>query len=237
MFVNYAHRGASAYAPENTLSAFYLGLTMKANGIETDVRRSKDGKLVLFHDNTLEKTAGITGSVGDYTLKELRQMMIYGQPGFVPDHIVTLEEFLYFFGYRNLAFAIEIKEPGVEADTLELVRRFNVTDKCIFTSFIYDSLVELRKLDEKICLGYLFRELTEKNLEDAKKVNCMQVCPHGDVLDRQQVNRLKKDGFSVRAWGVVDETIMEHCLDAGVDGGMTVNFPDRLTAAMAARGM
>ena len=237
MFVNYAHRGASAYAPENTLSAFYLGLTMKANGIETDVRRSKDGKLVLFHDNTLEKTAGITGSVGDYTLKELREMMIYGQPGFVPDHIVTLEEFLYRFGYRELTFAIEIKEQEVEAEILELTRRFGVVDKCIFTSFIHDSLVELRKLDEKICLGYLFRKLTEKNLEDAKKVNCMQICPKADTLNEENVKRLKAEGFSIRAWGVTDESLMEHCLDVGVDGGMTVNFPDRLTAAMEARGL
>ena len=51
--INYAHRGASEYAPENTMSSFYLGLTMKANGIETDVQKTKDGKLVLFHDDTL----------------------------------------------------------------------------------------------------------------------------------------------------------------------------------------
>ncbi|MBS1484153.1 MAG: glycerophosphodiester phosphodiesterase, partial [Clostridium sp.] len=63
MFINYAHRGASAYAPENTLSAFYLGLEMGANGIETDIRRTKDGQLVLFHDATLEQAAGLQGGV------------------------------------------------------------------------------------------------------------------------------------------------------------------------------
>ena len=57
-FVNYAHRGASAYAPENTLASFYLGCQMGANGVETDVQRTKDGVLVLFHDNDLMRIAG-----------------------------------------------------------------------------------------------------------------------------------------------------------------------------------
>jgi len=60
-FVNYAHRGASQYAPENTLSAFYLGLAMGANGIETDVQKTKDGVLVLFHDNSLTRVTGAGG--------------------------------------------------------------------------------------------------------------------------------------------------------------------------------
>ena len=58
MFVNYAHRGASEYAPENTMSSFYLGVEMKADGIETDVRRTNDGVLVLFHDTTLQRVMG-----------------------------------------------------------------------------------------------------------------------------------------------------------------------------------
>ena len=63
--INYAHRGASEYAPENTLSSFYLGLLQGANGIETDVQRTKDGVLVLFHDNTLDRVTDSTGRVQD----------------------------------------------------------------------------------------------------------------------------------------------------------------------------
>lgn len=67
--VNYAHRGASEYAPENTLSSFYLGLLQGANGIETDVQRTKDGVLVLFHDDTLDRVTDGRGIISDYNFK------------------------------------------------------------------------------------------------------------------------------------------------------------------------
>ena len=158
--------------------------------------------------------------------------MIYGQPGFVPDHIVTLEEFLYLFGYRDLTFAVEIKERGVEEDTLNLIRKYGIADKCIFTSFDYPCLVRLRELDKEIRLGYLFEKLTAENLQAAADIRCFQVCPHVDALDREAVERLHRMGYSVRAWGIRDEEAMRRCLDAGVDGGMTINFPDKLTEAL-----
>ena len=75
-FVNYAHRGASEYLPENTLLSFYTGIFMGANGIETDIRKTKDGVLVLFHDNTLERVMGESGDVESLTLEELRAFNI-----------------------------------------------------------------------------------------------------------------------------------------------------------------
>jgi len=71
MFINFAHRGASSYAPENTMSAFYLGLRMGANGIETDIQRTGDGILVLFHDDTLDRVTGQSGKIADYTYEQL----------------------------------------------------------------------------------------------------------------------------------------------------------------------
>ena len=71
-FVNYAHRGASTFCPENTMLSFYTGIYMGANGIETDVQVTKDGVLVLFHDDTLNRILGIDGSIKDYTYEELR---------------------------------------------------------------------------------------------------------------------------------------------------------------------
>ena len=227
-FVNYAHRGASSYAPENTLSAFYLGLRMEADGIETDIRRTKDGVLVLFHDDTLERVAGVKGGVGDYTLEELKQVMIFGKEGFTPDHIVTLEEFLYLFGYRNLTFAIEIKEQGVEADTVEMVRKFGILDKCIFTSFDYEAMKALRRADGGITLGYLFKEPVQGRINEAKAIDCRQLCVYGPCLNEKNAGELKAMGFSIRAWGIADEAAMRHAA-ALADGGMTVNFPDKLT--------
>ena len=108
-FINYAHRGASAYAPENTLAAFYMGWQMGANGIETDVQRTKDGVLVLFHDNELMRIAGRPEAIHDLTYAELLQID-FGLPTgerFKGERIPTLEEFLRHFGGKALHFAIE----------------------------------------------------------------------------------------------------------------------------------
>lgn len=93
--VNYAHRGASEYLPENTMLAFYTGIYMGANGIETDVQRTKDGILVLFHDDTLMRVTGQTGSIGDYTFAQLQEFDVQ-KNGFT-DKIVSLEDFFSAF--------------------------------------------------------------------------------------------------------------------------------------------
>ena len=85
MFVNYAHRGASEYAPENTMPSFELGLTMGANGIETDLQETKDGKIVMFHDNTIDDKSNGTGAIADYTYEELLKMD-FGRRSVLPAH-------------------------------------------------------------------------------------------------------------------------------------------------------
>ena len=93
-FVNYAHRGASEYLPENTLLAFYTGIYMGANGIETDVQRTRDGVLVLFHDDTLQRVTGQSGCIADYTFEQLQQLVrdvekeLKGQYTEVPVHLI-----------------------------------------------------------------------------------------------------------------------------------------------------
>ena len=71
MFVNYAHRGASAYAPDSTMAAFDLGLAMKANGIETDLQKTKDGRIVLFHNEALDGRSSGTGKLAEHTYEDL----------------------------------------------------------------------------------------------------------------------------------------------------------------------
>ena len=95
-FINYAHRGASEYAPENTFLSFYTGMMMGANGIETDVQQTRDGVLVLFHDDTILRLTGAEGSIQDYTLAELQQFT-FEKDG-LKDKIVVFEDFLRLFG-------------------------------------------------------------------------------------------------------------------------------------------
>ena len=102
--INYAHRGASEYYPENTLRSFCAGLDMHADGIETDIQRTKDGVLVLHHDDTLERIPHVSGSVKNYTYDELLRMDFGAFKGarFAGERIVKLDTFLTHFANRGL---------------------------------------------------------------------------------------------------------------------------------------
>ncbi len=226
-FINYAHRGASEYAPENTLLSFYTGILMGANGIETDVQRTKDGILVLFHDGSLTRVTGEEGAVADYTYEELRRFSV--KKGHLSDKICTLEAFLQNFCHRDLTFAIELKSAGVEEDTAALIRRYSVEEKVVITSFGFQNLCAMRKAAPELKCGFLTSTVTDERLAEMKELGIGEICPKATEITAADTVRWHEMGFNVRAWGVANTEIMLSACEAGVDG-MTVNFPDKLTA-------
>lgn len=229
MFINYAHRGASEYMPENTLSAFYLGLFQGANGIETDVKRTKDGVLVLFHDDILDKKTNGIGNIHDFTYKELLEFDVTGkQPDkSKKDKIVAFEDFLKYFAFRDISFAVELKDEYIEKEVLTLINRYNAGEKTIITSFNFDNLRRVKELDEKIKVGYLIKEGQDEKIEEMRVIGGYQICPSAKGLTSEYVLKIRSEGFSVRAHGVSNTEIMESVYNCNVDG-MTVNFPDKL---------
>ena len=225
-FVNYAHRGASEYCPENTLLSFYTGLYMGANGIETDVQLTKDKVAVLFHDETVLRVTGEEGSIADYTLEELKNFWV--KKNGLKDRIITLEEFLYRFKDFDLTFAIELKGDKTALPTAKLIEKFGIQDKVVATSFKYSELVDMHEAIPTLRLGYLAFEVTDELLAKMKKDGINEICPKASIVNSENCKKWHDMGFNVRAWGVKDTEIMEKVLDAGVDG-MTVNFPDKLT--------
>ena len=225
-FINYAHRGASEYAPENTLLSFYTGIFMKANGIETDVQLTKDNVAVLFHDDTLVRVTGEEGSVSDYTLEELKNFWV--KKNDLKDRIITLEEFLFRFKDFDLTFAIELKGDKTALPTAKLIEKFGIQDKVVATSFKYSELVDMHEAISTLRLGYLAFEVTDELLAKMKKDGINEVCPKASIVNSENCKKWHDMGFNVRAWGVKNTELMEKVLDAGVDG-MTVNFPDKLT--------
>ncbi len=237
-FINYAHRGASAYAPENTLAAFYLGRLMGANGIETDVQCTKDGVPVLFHDRHMRRIAGVDHAIHDLTYEELLQydMGAYMGDKFSGERIATLEEFLRHFSGKPLHFAIEIKELGVEAQTLKLIDQYGCRDRVIITSGMWEALETTRRLDPAMRLGHLASELNDGELARARQTGVTQICPKASALTEAWNKRMRDEGFSVRAWGIDGIDTMNRMLDLQVDG-MTVNFSDLLQKALTERGL
>lgn len=230
-FINYAHRGASSYAPENTIPSFELGVKMQANGIETDVQKTKDGVLVLFHDSNLVRICGRPEAISDLTYQELLQLDfgIHKGERYRNTKIPTLEEFLQKFADKDLQFAIELKVTGIEKETLELIRTYGCLDRTIFTSNLWQALINMHAIDPTVRLGYLAKLLNDHLLEAAKECGIGQICPKADILTPEWNQRLRDAGFSVRAWGIENEELMKRMMALKVDG-MTVNFPDVLYA-------
>ena len=224
-FVNYAHRGASEYMPENTLLSFYNGIAMGANGIETDVRYTSDGKLILFHDSTLQRVTDGEGRADDHTYAELLELNIK-KNGFY-DKIVTLEEFLQKFSFRDLTFAIELKGAGVERETAELLRKYDMVKKTFVTSFHLEYIKKFKEYAPEFRVGYLAKEIDESLLSELRAAGVDELCPKGSDVTAERVRAWHRAGFNVRAWGIDSEETMKKVYDSGANG-MTVNFPDKL---------
>ena len=229
-FINYAHRGASEYTPENTMLAFYTGMYMGANGIETDVQRTKDGVLVLFHDETVDRVTNGTGPLADFTLAELQQLDVT-KNGLV-DKIVVFEDFLQHFAFRDIVFAIELKGPGVEEETADLLRKYNMLEKTVVTSSELDYLRNFRSYAPEFETGYLAGgndglPLTPELDKTLLDLGITEICPKVEGMTPDMVKHWHNIGLRVRAWGAFDEELMRRTVDYGADG-TTCNFPDKL---------
>lgn len=226
-FITYAHRGASHYCPENTLLSFYTGIYMGANGIETDIRSTKDGKLVLFHDDTLERVTGEKGSVADYTYDELQAFFV--KKNDLKDKIITFEEFLARFNHFDITFAIELKVAGIEKTLADIIYKYGVENKCIITSFEIDYLKTMKEYAPKLRIGYLTSNIEDEVVQLLLGMGAYEICPEGKQVTKELVEIWHKYGLNVRAWGISDINVMAAVYNAGVDG-MTVNFPDSLVS-------
>jgi glycerophosphoryl diester phosphodiesterase len=149
-----AHRGASGYAPENTRAAFDRAIAMGASAIETDVRLTYDGAMVLIHDPTVDRTSNGTGPVDDHTLAELRHLDLGGwfAPTFTGQRILTPAEMIDEYIDR-IPVVFEIKDPRVTTQLLHLLAGAAVLDRVQVTSFLWYPLLEARENSQHLTLG------------------------------------------------------------------------------------
>jgi len=231
VMINYAHRGASTYYPENTLSAFYAGVDMGANGIETDVQKTKDGVLVLFHDDTVDRVTNGTGAVSDHTYAELLELTVSNGEYGRNDKITTFEDFLRYFGWRDLTFAIELKQKETEKEVIAMLDKYGMREKTIITSFDFENLVRVKQIAPEYKVGYLYGPDVKDAPEKLAGIGGEQLCPKAETITPEMVEKFRGMGYSVRAWGVKNEEIMAYAVHCNVDG-MTVNFPDKLNTLL-----
>jgi len=237
-----AHRGASGYAPENTMAAFEKALHMKADYIELDVQMSKDGKLVIIHDTTVNRTTDIDSvlpvAVKDLTLAELRKLdagSFFG-PQFAGERIPTFEEVLDRYKGK-IGMLIELKEParypGIEEKVSAALKERRMdkpkNGKIIVQSFDFNSVYKIHQLLPTMPTGVLTSkasDLTDAKLKEfsgyAKYVNANL---KNVAADPTLVPRIHALGMKITPWTVRSRDEVPPLLKAGVDGIVT-DFPD-----------
>ncbi|MBX3013114.1 MAG: glycerophosphodiester phosphodiesterase [Caldilineaceae bacterium] len=236
-----AHRGASAYVPENTLAAFELAHAMGVTEIETDVQITTDGMVVLCHDRTLARYGHGEQVVEEQLWSTLAtlDMGSWFSPYLHQDkRMLRLDELFAAFGDK-FTYHIELKGSAATATlaaaTQQLIVQYGLHDSCIITSFAYAALVAMQQVDPSLRLGWLVQTITTEEVAKAQALGLFQLCPKAELVTPAIVAQARTVVAEVRAWGLTGEkastqtkevqALIQQVLAAGCDG-MTINWPD-----------
>lgn len=223
----YAHRGASGwdtkYAPENTMPAFEKAIEMGADGIELDVQLTKDGVIVICHDERIDRTSDGIGWLKDYTLKELREFSFSKtHPEYGDIKIPTLREFLEFMAPTGRGLNIELKTgviyyEGLEEKTAVMVEEFGMNDRVIYSSFNHYSLKLLKHIIPKAHIGLLMGQ----NFVDVPVYTTMMqaeaVHPNYQHIDKEYIDNCHANGLKVNTWTIDPLVELKRFCEYGVD--------------------
>lgn len=222
------HRGASGLAPENTFAGFDLALEIGVDGIETDVQKTKNGKLVLFHDDLLDRTTNGTGVLQEMSWQELQRLDAgsWFDSKYAGERIPLLIEALERYGAQT-HFDLEIKQIGIENEVLDTVEQLNLLNRVVFTSRDFPTICNIKKKNPRAQVGYLTADFAEETLERVITAKMQYFCPRAENITKSLVERWHFLRLFIRACGVNTPEIMRNAIHAGVDG-MTFDFPDLL---------
>lgn len=229
MMITYAHRGFSGEYPENTMLAFCKAHETGCEGIELDVHLSKDGHLVVIHDELVDRTTDKTGAVKDFTLAELEGMNAGNAGSF--EGIPSFESYCNWVKDLPLITNIEIKTnrhyyPGIEEKVVLMVKEFNLDEKVVISSFNHASLWKVKTLDPNLRCALL---VNSKGIGNAglyaKAMGMEYFHPDGSTLTEEVVQECHKAGVKVNVWTVNDMALLKQMIKWDVDGIIT-NFPD-----------
>jgi len=221
------HRGASGYAPENTMAAFRMAHAQSADMIELDVYMSADGHLVVIHDKDVDRTTDGQGSIETMTVEQIKQLDAgaWLKQEFAGERVPTLDEVLEWAKHRIMV-NIEIKGAGCEEQIVELVKKHEMTDKVIVSSFHHEYLAKIKKLDPAIATGALFGDPMDLN-EIIEACHPDAINPKYTLVTKEMVTQAHALGLQVNVYTVNDPLSMKQMIKFKVDSIIT-NFPDML---------
>ncbi|GAA0078475.1 glycerophosphodiester phosphodiesterase [Clostridium sp. CTA-5] len=232
--LNIAHRGLSGLYPENTMLAFKKALEAGCDGIETDVQLTKDGYAVICHDEELDRTTTGTGLIKDYTLEELMKLdagIKFGEE-FKGLKIPTLEEFLEYISDKDIIINLEIKNSiidyeNIEKITYDLVKKYNLEQKVIISTFNHYSVRRCIRLDRTIKTGALYWDCIFEPYNYVQMLGANALHPEYNSVTREIVEKAHDNNLEVNVYTVNKKEDMKKMIDLGVDAIIT-NYPNIL---------
>ncbi|MCC5800902.1 glycerophosphodiester phosphodiesterase [Rossellomorea vietnamensis] len=233
---NIAHRGAAAYAPENTIASYDLAVDMKADYIEIDVQRSKDGELVVIHDTSVDRTTDGSGKVGDLTLEEMKSLDAGSWKGeqFAGEEIPTFEEVLDRY-HGKVGILIEMKSPelypGIEEQVADALKERHLdtpqNEKIILQSFNFDSMKKMDQLLPKVPVGVLAWSQSQATPEALKEISeyAEWFNPSYGIVTEQVVEDVHSLDMQIGSWTVRSHEAADFLFDMELDAIIT-DYPD-----------
>lgn len=232
MCLNIAHRGSSGKYPENTMTAFEKAIEEKCDGIETDVQITRDGEMVLCHDELLDRTTDGSGLLVNYTYNDLRKLNASaGMQGF-NEKIPALRELLDLVKESGIIVNLELKNSiieykGLEEKVLDMVYSYGLSEKVIISSFNHYSMKKCKEISPEISCGLLYESVIYNAGSYAKAIGMDACHPLFYTLKPWIVEEIKKNGLKINAWTVNEEKYMKMMINMGINGIIT-NYPDLL---------
>jgi len=222
-----AHRGYSGEFPENTLLAFSGALDIGADYIELDVQMTKDGQIVICHDDSLQRVAGIDGSIADYTQEELAALDVgsWFSPEFSQERIPLLSQVLELLQGSDMKAYLELKDigevEGFEEAVVDIVKQWNMEERCVFASFQYAYLAHIKELDQNLAVLY---NTTSGKTTLVEEFPAEYYGLYVEAVTPDVVKAIHGAGRRAFVWTVNTPEQMDNVREMGADGIVT-NYP------------
>jgi len=220
-----AHRGFSSKYPENTLLSFQKAIEIKADAIELDLRETKNGEIVIMHDEKVDRTTDGTGYVEEMNYKEIRKLDAGKWKGnFKNVKVPSLKEVFEKIG-NKITYFIEIKKAKV-SEVIKIIDDFKLKENVIICSFHIDYLLKSKKLSPEIPVAFITSSFPE-NLSYLIKngINMLNIL-HTEIND-ERFKYLVKRGILSTIWTVDKKEDMEKYINMEIPV-ITTNYPDVL---------
>jgi len=232
------HRGASAVAPENTMAAFREAIAVGADGIEFDVRLTRDGVPVVIHDSSLRRTGGVNQRVADLSWQELSKIDVgswFKAGSFAGETVPSLEELFELFETNNLSLYLEMKcdspaeyRPLADA-CCRMIHEHSLKERVVVECFQLPALEVLKEIDPGIKTAALFDRvfMDQSIVARATEIGAMAVALHHRLARKGLVGKSKQAGLHVAVWTVDDPIWIDRARSIGIDALIT-NDPARM---------